>query len=99
MKKWLVALPRRKIRIVLLAVLLLVASGFLSRTVTPPQAVVAVSALTPLSLDGVQRLLVLAPHCDDETLGSGGLIQSALAAGIQVRVVIATNGDGYVFAT
>jgi LmbE family N-acetylglucosaminyl deacetylase len=57
------------------------------------------SELAPFSLDGVQRLLVLAPHCDDETLGSGGLIQAAVRSGIEVRVVIATNGDGYPFAT
>jgi N-acetyl-1-D-myo-inositol-2-amino-2-deoxy-alpha-D-glucopyranoside deacetylase len=55
--------------------------------------------LTPLSLDGHQRVLILAPHCDDETLGSAGLIQSALRAGMEVQVVIATNGDGYLFAT
>jgi len=55
--------------------------------------------LTPLSLNGYQRLLVLAPHCDDETLGSAGLILAAKRAGMQVKVVIATNGDGYLFAT
>jgi LmbE family N-acetylglucosaminyl deacetylase len=55
--------------------------------------------LSPLSIVGHQRLLVLAPHCDDETLGPGGIIQSALQAGMQVRVVIETNGDGYLFAT
>src|SRR5512137_1590244 len=43
--------------------------------------------------------MIFAPHCDDETLGSGGVIQAALQAGIDVRVVIATNGDGYLFAT
>ena len=47
----------------------------------------------------IRRLLVLAPHCDDETLATGGVIQAALQAGIDVRVVIATNGDGYLFAT
>lgn len=55
--------------------------------------------LPPLPLEGHHKLLVLAPHCDDETLGAAGLIQSALGAGIQVQVVIATNGDGYIFAT
>ncbi len=53
----------------------------------------------PLSLSGVQRLLVIAPHDDDETLGAGGTILSAVRRGIDVRVVIVTNGDGYVFAT
>jgi LmbE family N-acetylglucosaminyl deacetylase len=52
-----------------------------------------------LPLEGVQRLLVLAPHCDDETLGCAGLIQQVLQRGGQVRVVLATNGDGFLFAT
>jgi LmbE family N-acetylglucosaminyl deacetylase len=52
-----------------------------------------------LSLEGHRSLLVIAPHCDDETIGSGGLIQAALERGLQVRVVIATAGDGYPHAT
>jgi LmbE family N-acetylglucosaminyl deacetylase len=64
-----------------------------------PKANLLPSDLTPSSLEGVQRILILAPHCDDETLGAGGLIQSAVQAGIETRVVIATNGDGYRFAT
>ncbi len=55
--------------------------------------------LVPLPLEGHQRLLVLAPHCDDETLGAGGLIQEANRLGIEVRVVVATNGDGTLSAT
>ncbi len=39
------------------------------------------------------RLLVVAPHPDDESLACGGLIQRAVAAGADVRVVIATRGD------
>ncbi len=42
-----------------------------------------------------QRLLILAPHCDDETLGAGGLIAQAWAAGIPVTVAFLTNGDGF----
>ena len=45
------------------------------------------------------RILVFAPHCDDEALGAGGLIQQALAAGAAVRVVIVTNGDNSFFST
>ena len=44
-------------------------------------------------------MFIFAPHCDDETLGSAGLILAAERAGIQVQVVIGTNGDGYYFAT
>ncbi|MCC6443485.1 MAG: PIG-L family deacetylase [Armatimonadetes bacterium] len=44
------------------------------------------------------RVMIFAPHCDDETLGCGGLLQKALAAGCDTRVVLVTNGDGFPFA-
>jgi LmbE family N-acetylglucosaminyl deacetylase len=47
-----------------------------------------------LELDHAQRLLVISPHPDDETLGAGGAIQAAVARGMQVRVIVFTNGDG-----
>lgn len=46
-----------------------------------------------LQLSPLDRLLVFAPHPDDETLATGALIQSALAAGAALRVVLATDGD------
>ena len=39
------------------------------------------------------RILILAPHPDDECLGTGGLIQQALAKGAKVKVIFITNGD------
>lgn len=39
-----------------------------------------------------RRLLVLAPHPDDEVLGCGGLISAMLAHGAGVRVVVVTDG-------
>ena len=39
------------------------------------------------------RILILAPHPDDETIGCAGIIQQALSAGAQVQVVYLTNGD------
>ena len=41
------------------------------------------------------RLMVFAPHCDDETLGCAGLIQQTIAAGGKAQAVILTNGDGF----
>ncbi len=41
------------------------------------------------------RLLVIAPHPDDEVLGVGGLMQRVHATGGTVRVVYLTDGDGY----
>ncbi|OUM95246.1 MAG: hypothetical protein BAA04_09780 [Firmicutes bacterium ZCTH02-B6] len=48
-----------------------------------------------LSVEKGQRWLVVAPHCDDEILGAGGLLHQAVQAGCAVRVVLLTNGDGY----
>src|SRR6516162_11112416 len=41
----------------------------------------------------LDRVLFVAPHPDDESLGGGGLLQRAFAAQIPVRVLFATNGD------
>ena len=84
---------------VAIIVLGLATVGYLTWQVFLPNPTVPLSDLQPLSLVGYHRLLILAPHCDDETLASAGLILAAQRAGIQVRVVIATNGDGYLFAT
>src|SRR5205085_3463518 len=45
----------------------------------------------PLDLRG-ERLLVLAPHPDDEVIGCGGLVALHLRDGRRVRVVVATDG-------
>lgn len=44
-----------------------------------------------------QRILILSPHPDDETLCCAGMIQQARAAGAQVYVVWVTGGDGFEF--
>ncbi|HEV7490404.1 MAG TPA: PIG-L family deacetylase, partial [Rhodanobacteraceae bacterium] len=46
-----------------------------------------------LRFQATDRLLVFAPHPDDETIATGEMIQFALAAGANVRVVFATDGD------
>ncbi|GAA3035799.1 bifunctional PIG-L family deacetylase/class I SAM-dependent methyltransferase [Microbacterium dextranolyticum] len=45
-----------------------------------------------LTID-VDRLIVLAAHPDDETLGAGGLIWTAAQAGVDVSVLVATDGE------
>jgi LmbE family N-acetylglucosaminyl deacetylase len=39
------------------------------------------------------RVLVVAPHPDDESIATGGLLQVARAAGAACRVLLVTNGD------
>lgn len=52
----------------------------------------------PLVVQRGERLLVLAPHPDDEMLSAAGLIQGVLNNQGTVRVVIATPGDAFVDA-
>jgi LmbE family N-acetylglucosaminyl deacetylase len=44
---------------------------------------------------GKQRVLILAPHADDETLGCGGVIQKYIQHGSPVRIVIASFTLGH----
>ncbi|MHB8442917.1 MAG: PIG-L family deacetylase [Patescibacteria group bacterium] len=44
-------------------------------------------------------LLLIAPHPDDESLSSAGMIQRAISSGANVIVVFITNGDGFKIAT
>ncbi len=46
-----------------------------------------------LDLSAGDRLLILAPHPDDEVLGCGGVIQNAKALGVPVDIVFLTYGD------
>ncbi|MBF0485269.1 MAG: PIG-L family deacetylase [Candidatus Omnitrophica bacterium] len=52
--------------------------------------------LSPITSN--DRILVLAPHPDDETIGAGGLIQQAIKAGAKVKVVLLTYGENNEFA-
>ena len=62
------------------------AADVLARMASLPFADVATIA-------GSGPILVLAPHPDDESLGCGGLIAQACAAGIEVHVAILTDGS------
>ena len=50
--------------------------------------------LLPPPLSG-ERLLVLAPHPDDEVLAAGGLMWRVAREGGEVRVVYLTSGDAF----
>ncbi len=45
-------------------------------------------------LTGQAPFVVLSPHPDDETLGAGGLIAAACAAGQRAEVILITDGSG-----
>ncbi len=51
----------------------------------------AQNAFPPIT--AADRIIVVAPHPDDEVLGAGGLIQQACAVGAEVHVIYLTSGD------
>jgi N-acetyl-1-D-myo-inositol-2-amino-2-deoxy-alpha-D-glucopyranoside deacetylase len=75
------------------AVVLAVAIGF----VMAPRAAAGTRPLETGELG--ERVLIIAPHPDDETLVTGGTIHRLLASGASVRLVIVSAGDGYYRAT
>ena len=52
-----------------------------------------IDAAPALDLAGLRRLIVVAAHPDDESLGAGGLIATAADRGVPVTVVVATTGE------
>ena len=95
-------LPARRLwllPVLLIAILLALGINVAPVTsLTQPRAVARVARLpaTAPFLKG-QKLLILAPHPDDETLCCAGMIQQAQAAGAQVYVTFMTSGDGFEF--
>jgi LmbE family N-acetylglucosaminyl deacetylase len=61
------------------------------------EALAAMRRLPVAGLDAIlggRRPLVLAPHADDESLGSGGLLAQAARAGMRPGVLVLTDGTG-----
>ncbi len=63
-------------------------SSIAADSANPSQALPAVENFTKND-----RVLILAPHPDDETIGAAGVIQQALSSGADVYVACYTNGD------
>lgn len=66
------------------------------RSVTPPADwVAAVKRHRPPVFDATAhaRVVVVAAHPDDETLGAGGVLRAWHAAGAEVSLVVATDGE------
>ncbi len=51
------------------------------------------SSMGDLKLSPNDRILVLAPHPDDEVLGAGGVIQKASSMKLPIKIVFFTYGD------
>jgi LmbE family N-acetylglucosaminyl deacetylase len=75
--------------LLLLPVATAAAQGFAGEPARAPQLA---SIEAPRAAD---RVLVVAPHPDDETLCCGGYVQRALASGAQVYIVWITGGEAF----
>ncbi|MFH1507163.1 MAG: PIG-L deacetylase family protein [Candidatus Omnitrophota bacterium] len=51
------------------------------------------SQTAEISLNPQERILILAPHPDDEILGCGGIIQEAVKRNLPLKIVFLTYGD------
>lgn len=83
---------RRVVRAHLRAVLLAVAAC-MPRVQAWGDAPEAAGMPAPIAFSDNDRILVLAPHPDDEVIACGGVIQQALAQHLPVRVTFLTYGD------
>jgi N-acetyl-1-D-myo-inositol-2-amino-2-deoxy-alpha-D-glucopyranoside deacetylase len=72
--------------IVVVGGLALVKVLVIDRTVNAP--------LETISISAKDKVLIIAPHPDDETLGPGAFADQAIKAGAKVKAVIVTAGDG-----
>jgi LmbE family N-acetylglucosaminyl deacetylase len=81
---------RTKISFLLAALLLFTGSAFAEQP-TLPQQPPSINTLPELKKS--DRVLILAPHPDDEAIGCAGVIQQALRVGANVHVAYLTNGD------
>jgi len=63
----------------------------LNESVTNPSPTIPASGWPAFSAQ--TRLLVVAPHPDDETIATGLLIQQVMAVGGEVRILLLTAGD------
>ena len=63
----------------------------MNESVANPSPAIPASGLPAFSAQ--TRLLMVAPHPDDETIATGLLIQQVLAAGGEVRILLLTAGD------
>ncbi|MCX6644842.1 MAG: PIG-L family deacetylase [bacterium] len=84
---------KRVVQVIVIAAIAIVLTAFWFMVRKPyvPPPVPLNLPVTGFSQD--DRILILAPHPDDEVLGCGGVIQTALSMNIPVHVVFLTYGD------
>lgn len=82
-----------KSKFIILLTLLIIAGLILISSALLSKKGVTNMTYENISISSEDRILILAPHPDDEVLGCGGIIQKAVELGIPIKVVFLTYGD------
>ena len=86
--------PRSRHTATAVAALTLIVVTFAAAfAMTRVPSVITPVAQTEVEVSASDRVLIVSPHPDDESIACSGLIQHALAAGAQVHVLWMTAGD------
>jgi LmbE family N-acetylglucosaminyl deacetylase len=85
-------LSRTRLGVVLIAPLLI---GAATSGAHPQRKAIRPLPRPTLTLGADTRLLVIAPHPDDEVIAAAGVIQRVRAANGALRIVYLTDGEGY----
>lgn len=85
-------------RATLVAIACLLFCMYILRQETPTPGASHILEPVMAAPDKSDVILVIAPHCDDETLGAGGLLFDSARGGTRAYVVVMTNGDGFTLA-
>jgi LmbE family N-acetylglucosaminyl deacetylase/glycosyltransferase involved in cell wall biosynthesis len=96
---WHLLAPKIRVEIKLALILLFIVIGsMMAFNRSRAASGLRIGDIPHLDLTNIHSMLVISPHPDDEVLGAGGLIQSAKARGIDVRILMMTNGDGQIYS-
>lgn len=98
-KPWIGFILKRGIIIFIIAALIINAPSFLSIYYKLRYSRAVKELLVMPEITENDRLLVLSPHPDDETLCCSGIIQKAVNKGAEVYIVWLTSGDGFEWDT
>ncbi len=80
----------------LLSVTALPSAHWANRVIYLKQLQFAEPFLKPLPLEKLgDRVVIVSPHPDDETLSCAGLVQRLLKEGVVPFLIVVTNGDGF----
>jgi LmbE family N-acetylglucosaminyl deacetylase len=72
---------------------LIVDAAHLGTTEETWAASVRLRELPPVAVPTANRVLIVAPHPDDEVLGAGGLMQRLVSASMDIEILALTDGE------